>query len=219
MTPGAGHPLAYPALTTIGALAICLAWAPFGGLEQVSLVGTVALIIVAYTAVRFAVAYGVVRGRAVPPGVVRCRRVRQQYRLVSRSWLEFRVGGRNRWLPVYFDPALVTLAEAEAEFGGGAVRVGGRRLYPSGAPRDSEPVGRLVDNPTRVDPEGGAQAVRAARVGRRLLLDAQSAVAAPFAGVFWVYVVGGGLAAFACATTVFAGAAVWFAAIRGSDPS
>ncbi|MFI5778543.1 hypothetical protein [Nocardia sp. NPDC051570] len=219
MISGSGHPLAYPALTTFGALVICLAWAPFGGAELLSLLGTVALIIVGYTVFRFAVALGAVPWRGVRTGTSAGKRVRQQHRLLSRSWVEFSEGGRHRWLPVYFDPMLVTLEESEVEFSGGTMRLGGQRVYPSGPPRDSEPVGRLIDNPTRPDPGGAAHAARAARPDRRLLLDAQSAVAAPFAGGFWVFTAGGGIAAFACATTVLAGATIWFSAIRGSDPS
>ncbi len=219
MISGSGHPLAYPALTTFGVLAICLAWAPFGDVELIGLVGTVALVVLGYSGFRFAIAVGALRWRSVRAGTATGKRVRQQHRLSSRSWLEFTAGGRSRWLPVYFDPALVIQQEAAVEFGPGTVRLGGRRLYPSGPPRDSEPVGRLIDNPTRPDPDGPAHAARAERPARRLLLDAQSAVAAPFAGLFWVYAVGGGLIAFACAGTVFAGTAIWLAAIRGSDPS
>lgn len=216
MISGSGHPLAYPIATTIGALVICLAWAPFGGLEQLSMLGAVAVVVLGYSAFRLAVAFGALPVRDPGPGVVPVRRTRQQHRLSSRSWLEF---DGKRWLPVYFDPALVTLGEASAECAGGVLRIGELRVYPAGPLRDSEPVGRLVDNPTRPDPDGPAHAARSARIGRRLLLDAQPAVGAPFAGVFWVYVAGGGVAAFAAASTVAAAVAVWFAAIRGSDPS
>ncbi|MGV9674488.1 hypothetical protein ACWDSJ_04335 [Nocardia sp. NPDC003482] len=215
MTPGAGHPLAYPVLTTSGVLAICLAWAPFGDVERVSLLATVALIVLGYTGFRLAVAFG----RPGIPESARGKRVRQQHRLLSRSWLEITAGDETRWLPVYFDPFLVTLPESAIERSGSAVRVAGRRVYPAGAPRDSEPPGRLIDNPTRPDPDGAAHAARAVRPVRRLVLDAQSAVVAPLAGLFWVYLSDRGVVEFVCATSVFAAAAVWFAAIRGSDPS
>uniref|UniRef100_UPI003F7E758B hypothetical protein n=1 Tax=Rhodococcus wratislaviensis TaxID=44752 RepID=UPI003F7E758B len=77
----------------------------------------------------------------------------------------------------------------------------------------------MIDNPSRPDPDGPVRAHMAARPGRRLVLDAQSAVAAPFAGALWVYVAGGGVPAFAGATCVAAAVAMWLAAIRGSDPS
>lgn len=284
MISGSGHPLAYPVLTTFGALVICLAWAPFGDPEQVSMLGAVALVVVVYSAFRLLVASGVLPWHTDPgihseptdsqpndpgpadswatdshsthspatnsvhdesrpkesnppesqstnPGSahaepqdagrigVRGRRIRQQHRLLSRSWIEFTTSGRTRWLPVYFDPFLVTATDSTAEFRDGTVYFDGVRLYPSGPVRDREPVGRLHDNPTRPDPDGPAHAAEASRLKRRLVLDGQYAVAAPFAALLWVYVAGGGFPAFAGALTVAAGVAVWFSAIRGSDPS
>lgn len=213
-----GHPLAYPALVTIGTLAITLAWVPFADPEQVAMLGTVAVIILGYSGFRFAVALGYLPA-GLPSTVdgreVAVRRVRQQHRLVSRSWLEFTIGGRDLWLPVYFDPGLVTLTPDTAELAGRTVRVGQLRVYPSGRLRDSEPVGRLIDNPTRPDPE----AIGRTGPGRRILLDAQSAVVGPFAGLLWVYVAGGGSMAFVAATLVAAATATWLPAVRGSDPS
>ncbi|MGW4351342.1 hypothetical protein ACWELJ_04550 [Nocardia sp. NPDC004582] len=201
---------------TIGTLAITIAWVPFADPEQVAMLVAVVAVILGYTGFRFMVALGYlpagVRGRAREVGV---RRVRQQHRLVSRSWLEINVDGRDRWLPVYFEPELVTWARETAEISGRAVSIGGRRVYPSGRARDSEPVGRLVDNPMRPDPEALART----GFGRRLVFDAQSAVAGPFAGLLWVYVDGGGIAAFAGATVVAMAAATWLSAVRGSDPS
>ncbi|MFE3074758.1 hypothetical protein [Nocardia tengchongensis] len=201
---------------TIGTLAITIAWVPFADPEQVAMLGTVAAIILGYTGFRFAVAFGYLPA-GLPRGADRLgvRRVRQQHRLESRSWLEFTVDGRDRWLPVYFDSALVTLTPRTAEIDGRAVSVDGRRMYPSGRVRDSEPVGRLVDNPERPDPE----AIGRTGSGRRVLLDAQSAVVGPFAGLLWVYVAGGGSVAFVAATIVAAATATWLSAVRGSDPS
>ncbi|MGV9836247.1 hypothetical protein ACWDUL_18950 [Nocardia niigatensis] len=203
---------------TIGTLAITLAWVPFADPEQVAMLVTVAVIILGYTGFRFAVALGY--PTAGLPSTedgreVAVRRVRQQHRLVSRSWLEFTIGGRDLWLPVYFDPGLVTLTPDTAELAGRTVRVGQLRVYPSGRLRDSEPVGRLIDNPARPDPE----AIDRTGTGRRLLLDAQSAVVGPFAGLLWVYVAGGGSMAFVAATLVAAATATWLPAVRGSDPS
>ncbi|UFS94676.1 hypothetical protein [Nocardia huaxiensis] len=218
MSSRMGHPLAYPVVVTIGALVSCLIWAPFADPDQVAMLGTVTLVIVGYSVFRLGMAVGWLPN-GLPGREVGVRRVRQQYRLVSRSWLEFTLGGRTRWLPVYFDPGLVSLTQGTAELSSRAVRVGDLRVYPAGRARDIEPQGRLIDNPGRVDPEAGVLAARANRVGRRLLLDAQSAVAAPVAGLLWVYVDGGGTAAFVGATVVAAATAVWLAAIRGSDPS
>ncbi|MQY22376.1 hypothetical protein [Nocardia macrotermitis] len=267
MISGSGHPLAYPVLTTCGALVICLAWAPFADSEQLAMLGAVALVVLVYSGFRVLVASGVLPWHTDPrissapddsasadtrsadteaadsgatesgvtgsgaaesgvagSGVsgrnaLRCRRIRQQHRLLSRSWLELTADDRTCWLPVYFDPTLVTAADSTAELTDGVVRFGNVRLYPSGPVRDREPVGRLHDNPTRPDPDGPAHAAAASRFTRRLLLDGQFAVAAPFAALLWVYIAGGGFPAFAGAFTVAAGVAVWFSAIRGSDPS
>lgn len=210
-----GHALAYPVLVTIGTLAITLAWVPFADPEQNAMLGTLTLIVLGYSGFRIAMAYGYVPNGITGEVHADVRRVRQQHRLESRSWLEFGVDGRNRWLPVYFDPELVRSAQAAGELSGRAVCFDGLRLYPAGRVRDSEPDGRLVDNPSRPDPAAGTRT----GTGRRLLFDAQSAVAAPFAALLWVYVAGGGIPAFAAATIIAAALATWLAAIRGSDPS
>ncbi|OBB55394.1 hypothetical protein A5748_10020, partial [Nocardia sp. 852002-51244_SCH5132740] len=147
MISGTGHPLAYPVLTTIGALVICIAWAPFADSEQLAMLAAVALVVVLYSGFRVAVAFGVAPWRTIPAGTFRVKRVRQQNRLLSRSWLELSSEGRTSWLPVYFDPALVGLTESDGTCDATVV-VNGRRLFPSGAARDSEPQGRLIDNPT-----------------------------------------------------------------------
>ncbi|WP_433197438.1 hypothetical protein ACQP1G_01005 [Nocardia sp. CA-107356] len=275
---GPGHPLAYPVSVTVGALAVCLAWAPFADLDQVAALATVALGILGYTGFQLAVALGslpngladiekrradgtdAARGdssthedtddnagigsiggkstagassggtgtdRNGTDGIagrdtartVEIKRVRQQHRLVSRSWLEITENYRTRWLPVFFDPALLGMTETEAEVTDRSVDTATRHLYPSGKARTSEPPGRLIDNPSRPDPAAPVLATDSARVRRRLLLDAQSTVAAPFVALMWVYVAAGGLTAFLAATTVAAATAVWLAAIRGSDPS
>ncbi|QIS08074.1 hypothetical protein [Nocardia arthritidis] len=214
MSFGSGHPLAYPTVVTIGVLAVCAAWVPFADSDQGAGLATVAVLVLGYSVFRFATALGyLTNGLTGATGVA--KRVRQQHRLDSRSWLELSVDGRNLWLPVYFEPALLTMTETTATLDGRAPCVGELRVYPSGRVRSSEPPGRLIDNPSRPDPN----APGTLRISRRLLFDAQSAVAAPFAGLLWVYVAGGGLAAFLGATCVAAAAALWFAAIRGSDPS
>ncbi|MGY1896047.1 hypothetical protein [Nocardia gipuzkoensis] len=219
MRIGSG-PLAYPLMVTFGALAICAAWAPFGTLEQVAGIGSVVLGVMGYTGYRLAVAFGVLPSwRTGTAQTVRVIRVRQQHRLVSRSWLQVEGTGRPRWLPVYFDPVLVTLTESEAQLDDRTVHVAGRRFYPSGRIRDVEPPGRLVDNPSRPDPDAPTHIAKANRLRRRLLLDAQSTVAAPIAALLWVYIDGGGFPAFLAATTIAAACSIWLSAIRGSDPT
>ncbi|MGW5387849.1 hypothetical protein [Nocardia sp. NPDC003963] len=227
-----GHPLAYPLCVTIGALAVLTAWAPFADPDQLSALAVIGIGVIGYSGYRFAVALAILPHRADGAESVAVRRVRQEHQLLSRSWLELRNGGDRRWLPVYFTPELIG-------FTGGTARLGEReivlrqdpspetpdgaadefRALPSGRARENEPPGRLVDNPTRVDPAAGARAATATKITRRLLLDAQSVVAAPFAGLLWVYVMDGGTAAFTGALCVAAAAGIWLSAIRGSDPS
>lgn len=225
-----GHPLAYPLCVTIGALAVLTAWAPFADPDQLSALAVVAIGIVGYSGYRIAVAVGVFRYRAGVSGAVAVRRVRQEYQLVSRSWLELRDGDRIHWLPVYFDPELIRytggIAELrdrritlQADTDPAAFSGSGFRAFPAGRTRDREPPGRLIDNPARTDPAASERAKTTTKLTRRLLLDAQSAVAAPFAGLLWVYVMDGGIPAFTGACCVTAAACVWLAAIRGSDPS
>ncbi|GAA2474552.1 hypothetical protein GCM10010198_23450 [Nocardia seriolae] len=68
-----GHPLAYPALVTIGTLAITLAWVPFGDSEQAAMLAAVAVIILGYSGFRLAVGLGYLP--AGVPAVVGCGRL------------------------------------------------------------------------------------------------------------------------------------------------
>lgn len=223
-TGGRARPLAYPLGVTVAALAVCAAVLPFGDTDQRAGAAAVALVVLGYSVIRLARAFGVlphglpdeVRNSPVP-----VRRVRQQHRLASRSWLEFGASGqRGRWwLPVYFAPELVTLTECGGLVDARQIEAGGLRMFPAGRARDTEPVGRLIDNPVRPAPDAEQRARTANRLSRRLLLDAQPAVAAPIAALLWVYLDGGGLGAFVGALGVAAAAAVWLTAIRGSDPS
>ncbi|MCA2209963.1 hypothetical protein [Nocardia rosealba] len=152
-------------------------------------------------------------GRPGGRGIAAGRRVRQQHRLVSRSFLEISVGERTVWQPVFYESALSTLTPTDLDITPRSISAGSTRFFPSGRARSTEPPGKLVDNPTRpADPPAFTPT-------RRLILDAQSTVAAPFAGLLWVYVMNGGLPAFIGATTVAAATATWLSTIRGSDPS
>lgn len=242
MKRGSGHPLAYPLAVTIGALAVLTAWAPFADPDQLSALAVVGLGITGYTGYRLAVAFGGARHGAGTDGTAAVRRVRQEFRLQSRSWLELRGSEGVRWVPVYFTPELVGFAGGTAELGGSRIVLHGSapdraseepaggiprssvnmpaiRVLPAGRIRLREPHGRLLDNPSRPDPAAAERARSATRISRRLLLDAQSVVAAPLIGLMWVYIAGGGLPAFTGATCVAAAVAIWLSAIRGSDPS
>ncbi|MFD4443238.1 hypothetical protein ACFWPK_26025 [Nocardia sp. NPDC058519] len=213
MSTGPARALTYPLLVTSGTLAIIAAWVPFADIDQLSALAVVALAVLAYTAYQLGFAFGVLPSGLVATGTVRGRRVRQQYRLVSRSWLEISSGDRVVWQPVFYDPALSTLTATDLELTGRSIDAGNTRFYPSGRVRTAEPPGKLVDNPSRpTDPP-------AYGIPRRLILDIQPAIGAPLVGLLWVYVMNGGLGAFVATTTVAAATFTWLSAIRGSDPS
>lgn len=233
-----GRALAYPLAVAIGALAVLTAWAPFADPDQLSALVVVGVGIVGYSGYRFAMATGTLRYGPARPTPLPARRVRQEYQLLSRSWLEIRDERRTYWIPVYFTPELVGFTGGTAYLDERRIVVqegapdraadAGRppestgsalRLLPAGRERDTEPPGRLVDNPTRAGRDIVSRGATAARIGRRLLLDAQTAVAAPFIGLLWVYVMGGGIGAFAGSAVVAAATGIWLSAIRGSDPS
>jgi hypothetical protein len=213
VSSGPARALTYPLLVTSGTLVVVAAWVPFADIDQLSALAVVGLSVLAYTAYQGGLALGVFPTGLVATGTVRGRRVRQQYRLVSRSWLEISSGDRMVWQPVFYEPALSTLTPTDLELTGRSIHDGNTRFYPSGRVRTTEPAGKLVDNPSRpADPP-------AFGIARRLILDLQPAVGAPLVGLLWVYVMNGGLGAFIAATTVAAATFTWLSAIRGSDPS
>jgi len=211
----------YPVAVGACALVVCGAFAVVADADQLSALVVVAATVLGVTGYTW---FAATRSGSEPGRPATVYRVRQQHRLTSRSWIEVREERGSLWIPVFFDPVLVTLPTPTAAtvHGVGRRRVvvwEGRRLLPSGRAHLSEPAGRLIDNPSRPGPDGPVRARVAARPVRRLVLDAQFAVAAPFVGALWVYVAGGGVPAFAGATCVAAAVAVWLAAVRGSDPS
>lgn len=117
----------------------------------------VALLVVLAGAVRVLLAVRPAKSSAV---TVPVRRIRLQSGLMVRSWLEIE-GPTERWLPVYYDPVLVTLpSPVSAELRGGRVAVvDGVTLYPSGKVVTKHPRGRRLDNPAQPDPETRAPAV------------------------------------------------------------
>jgi len=160
------------------------------------------------------------------PWHVLVRRVAVQSGLLTRSWLESESEPRW-WVPVHFDPALVTLpSPAPAVVHGDpaqrrwvAVDTGGVRLYPSGPVIRREPGGRRADNPRAPGPDAPARAEQARRLRRQLRNDLVLVVPAPFVGLFWVFLDGGAVATWAGATVLVAALGLWWAALRGSDPS
>lgn len=157
--------------------------------------------------------------------VLPLRRVRVQSGLLTRSWLELDTPP-VRWIPVHFDPILLTLPAPVAVRVHGdprahrlvAAEVAGIWLYPSGPVRATEPPGRRIDSPAQPDEPAQPDA---ARPGwrRQLRADAALLTPAPIVGLLWAFLDGGGVRTWACATALAAALAIWWAALRGSDPT
>lgn len=182
-------------------------------------VAVVALSVLALGGLRILAGVRATRGQR---RVLRARRVRYQSGLLSRSWLETEDPPRC-WIPVYFDPALVTLpAPAEVTLRGSGRRIAallGDRIVPaSGRVHTTEPRGRRIDNPARPDADTARRA-REATLRRHLRVDLALTIPAPFVGLFWAYLDGGGVGSWAGATTVAAAVGMWTGAYRGSDPT
>ncbi|HEX6339650.1 hypothetical protein [Umezawaea sp.] len=165
----------------------------------------------------------VTRARAAraPGRAARVRRIRVQSGLIVRSWLEVD-GPRERWIPVYYDPALAAMpSPAPVVLHGDRLVVvdhGDVRLYPSGPATSKHPRGRRGDSPAEPDPEVVRAAAEAGWT-RQLRADAVLVIPAPFVGLFWAYLDGSGFSGWLAATLVTAGTGLWLAAWRGADPS
>jgi hypothetical protein len=154
------------------------------------------------------------------------RRVRVQTGLLTRSWLETDTVP-PRFIPVHFDPVLVTLpSPATVRLHGDPLRdrlvsaeIDGRVLHPSGPVRAVEPRGRRTDNPAQPDGSTRHRAALLAAPARRWRADLPMLVPAPIIALLWTYVDGGGLTTWAAATALLATLGLWLAALRGSDPS
>ncbi len=182
-------------------------------LGGVTFTAAVALLVLAAGVVRVLLA---VRSVRATPVSVPVRRIRAQSGLMVRSWLEID-GPVERWLPVYYDPVLVTLpSPVPVELRGGRVVVaGGVVLYPSGRPVVRHPRGRRIDNPARPDPE----TVAPRGLPAQLRADAVFLLPAPVVGLFWAYLDDSGFTGWITATLVAAALGLWWGALRGSDPS
>ncbi len=155
------------------------------------------------------------------------RRVRVQSGLMTRSWLELDSPAPDsttqRWIPVHFDPVLVTLpAPTTVQVHGdprrrglAAAEVDGVWLDPSGPIRTTEPRGRRIDSPTRPDPD----ARHDTSWRQQLRADSVLLTPTPVVGLLWVYLDGGGLATWMYATAMAATLALWWAALHGTDPT
>jgi hypothetical protein len=186
-------------------------------------IAIVAVLMVLVSLARLLSRLGLTRRPVVPVPV---RRVRVQAGLMARSWLETEDLPR-RWIPVYFDPALVTLPTPSTVSLHGDPRrtrlvaavVDGVVLYPSGRVVRDDPRGRRVDNPSEVDASVRARAVTTRGLLPQLRADLVLIVPAPIVGLVWAFLDGGGIWSWLGATVITAALALWLAALRGSDPS
>lgn len=167
-----------------------------------------------------------------PTSALSVRRIRLQRGLNTRSWLETE-HAPGRWIPVHFDPSLVSLpTPAEVRVYGdvrrnrlAAIEIlasstsEGALLMPSGPVRAGEPHGRRTDNPTEPDTGAAESAARVSRMTHQLRVDAPRLAIAPLVGLFWTILDSGGFLDWVAATTLVAAFGLWIAAIRGSDPS
>jgi hypothetical protein len=199
-----------------GAIVLADADRATGGLVFAALISVGVLAIAAWRLLTRA------RLRHRPGREVLLRRVRFQRGLITRSWLETETGP-PRWIPVYFDPILVTLpAPTPAHLHGNrlvAVTIGDTLLYPSGRTRTTEPRGRRIDNPTTPDATAAVRAATATTLRRQLRVDAAAILPTPAVGLLWAFTDSSGFPGFLGATTLSAAMALWLWSLRGSDPS
>ncbi len=222
--PGSRTEIAYDPVTGLvlvpGSEVLADADRALGGVVFVLLV---AVAVLAFGAWRWVRAARAVRGGERTEEV---RRIAVQSGLITRSWLESE-SSPQWWVPVHFDPALVTLPSPSPVVMHGdpmqrrwvTVDAGGVRLYPSGPVTRREPRGRRADNPRTPGPDAPARAEQSRRLRRQLRNDLVLVVPAPLVGLFWVFLDGGGVATWAGATVLVAVLGLWWGAVRGSDPS
>lgn len=158
------------------------------------------------------------------PGVTtQLRHLRVQRGLLTRTWFETSSPSSRRWYPVHFHPLLLELpSPAEVTVHGrrlAAITVSGVTLYPSGPARTREPLGTRTDSPAEPDGYAAERARAAARWTRQLRVDAVFLVPAPFVGLLWAYLDGGGPGSWLGATLITGALGLWWAALRGSNPT
>jgi hypothetical protein len=216
-----GYDPADPSQAVIpGATALVAADRSSGELLFIAIAAILMLIV---TAVRLFSRLGLTRR---PQVRISLRRVRVQSGLMARSWLETEDIPR-RWIPVYFDPVLVTLPTPTTIALHGDPRrnrlvaavIDGTVLYPSGRVVKDDPRGRRVDNPSEIDNSVRTRAVTTTTWLRQLRADGVLIVPAPLIGLLWAFLDGGGVWSWLGATVITAALALWLAALRGSDPS
>ena len=154
-------------------------------------------------------------GNTMPVSYARSRRG-----VVRRSWLVLTDDGRDWWVPVHWEPALLGVASGTPATVHGrpsrdrvvVVDVGGTKVWQAGRRRPTAPRGVVTDaaDPPTPTSVGLVHQVRT---------DSALLVVAPIAGLLWAYLDDGGAASWAAATALVAGVLFWLPTVIGSDPT
>ncbi len=150
---------------------------------------------------------------------------------MHRSWLQLTDADREWWVPVHWDPVLITtLAKTPSTVHGRpltdrvlVIDVNGTPVWQAGRKRPAAPSGALLAAAAPWSKAAQRRAEETADVptglGRQFRTDAVLLVAAPILGLLWSYFDGTGTAGFAGSTLLFAGVLFWLPSIYGSDPT
>lgn len=168
-------------------------------------------------------------GTAMPVSYARTRR-----RLLRRSWLVLTDEGRQRWVPVHWEPVLALLRPGATATVHGrpgrdrvlAFDVAGTTVWQAaGRLRTGPPRGEVGTDEedvwsapsTDAEPPEGAGAEIG--VARQLRADGALLVAAPLVGLAWAYIDGSGWGGAVVATVLVAAVLIWLPTVLGSDPT
>lgn len=193
---------------------------------------TVLLIVVVVTGVRVLRRVATLRR---PGSRATAARVRTKLGLIQRSWLVLAADGRERWMPVYWEPELSDLLDGTPCTVRGdlsrhslvAVEIGDAVLWPSGRIRARPPRGQHLANAgtwsraavrrRRSDPDWHPAGQLSMR--RQARVDGTLAVAAPFLALMWAYVNGTGWIGLVLSLVALAAIVFWVPSVYGSDPT
>jgi hypothetical protein len=152
--------------------------------------------------------------------------------VLRRSWLVVTdppEAGRDRWVPVHWDPVLPRLpAGTVATVHGRPSRdrvvvadVAGVTVWQAGRRRAAPPSGAVpaATDPAGAGPPGAGPPGATVGLVRHLRADGAVLAAAPVAGLLWAYLDNGGPATWAAATALAAGLLVWLPTVTGTDPT
>lgn len=170
-----------------------------------------------------------------PATTVKTSRVRSKFGLIQRNWLIFTDNGRERWMPVYWEPELSDLLDdTPCQVHGDlnrhslvSVQIGERIIWPAGRIRTKAPRGQHTSNAgtwskaavrkRASDPDW--QPTPQLSMRRQARVDGVLAVAAPFLALMWAYINGTGWIGLVVSFGVLATIVFWLPSVYGSDPT